>query len=152
MIARFAIVVAILLASVSARAEVLTPEAARRFVAGKLFGFNCCDASRGAGRIYGDGSVIGTIQFRGAGPARTVSLPAGTLRVRGEAVCASLQGMAFEPCFYLEKTTERSFRGSWMGFAYCDFTQRMSVAGMSPRRHSSEPLSLEAAAEPAGPN
>jgi hypothetical protein len=37
-------------------------------------------------------------------------------------------------------------------FAYCDFTQRMSVAGMSPRRHSSEPLSLEAAAEPAGPN
>jgi hypothetical protein len=41
-------------------------------------------------------------------------------------------------------------RGSWMGFAYCDFTQRMSVAGMSPRRHSSEPLSLEAAAEPAG--
>jgi len=61
--------------------------------------------------------------------------------------------MAFEPCFYLEKTTERSFRGSWMGFAYCDFTQRMSVAGMSPRLHSSEPLSLvEAAAEPAGPN
>jgi hypothetical protein len=60
--------------------------------------------------------------------------------------------MAFEPCFYLEKTTERSFRGSWMGFAYCDFTQPMSVAGMSPRRHSSEPLSLEAAAEPAGPN
>jgi hypothetical protein len=80
--------------------------------------------------------------------ARTVSLPPGTLRVRGEAVCASLQGMLFEPCFYLEKTTERSFRGSWMGFAYCDF----SVAGMSPRRHSSEPLSLEAAAEPAGPN
>jgi len=58
------------------------------------------------------------------GPARTVSLPPGTLRVRGEAVCASLQGMAFEPCFYLEKTTERSFRGSWMGFAYCDFTRR----------------------------
>jgi len=22
--------------------------------------------------------------------------------------------------------------GSWMGFAYCDFTQRMSVAGMEP--------------------
>jgi hypothetical protein len=40
--------------------------------------------------------------------------------------------MAFEPCFALEKTTERSFRGSWMGFAYCDFTQRTSVAGMSP--------------------
>src|SRR5712692_9707024 len=152
MIARFVIVLMSWLAAGAAWAEPMSPDAARRFVAGKLFAFNCFDGSRGAGHIYGDGSVIGTIQFRGMGPARTVSLPPGTLRVRGEAVCASLQGMAFEPCFYLEKTTERSFRGSWMGFAYCDFTQRMSVAGMSPRRHSSEPLSLEAAAEPAGPN
>ena len=64
--------------------------------------------------------------------------------MRGEAWCASLQGMAFEPCFRLEKTTERSFRGSWLGFAYCDFTRRMSVAGIGPRRQSSEPLSLEA--------
>src|SRR5207244_13236904 len=120
MIARVAIVVVSLLAAVSARAEVLSPEAARRFVNGKLFAFNCFDGSRGAGRIYGDGSVIGTIQFRGAGPARTVALPAGTLRVRGEAVCASLQGMPFEPCFHIEKTDDHSFRGSWMGFAYCD--------------------------------
>jgi hypothetical protein len=144
MIARFAIVLVTLLAAVTARAEVLSPEEARRFVAGKLFAFNCFDGSRGAGRIYGDGSVIGTIQVRGSGPVRSVWLPAGTLRVRGEAWCASLQGMAFEPCFRLEKTTERSFRGSWLGFAYCDFTRRMSVAGIGPRRHSSEPLSLEA--------
>ena len=145
-VTRFATVVFILLAAGSACAESLTPDAARRFVADKLFAFNCFDGSHGAGRINADGSVVGTIQFRGAGPARTVSLPAGTLRVRGEAVCASLQGMAFEPCFALEKTTERSFRGSWMGFAYCDFTQHMSVAGMSSRRNSSEPLSLDAAA------
>jgi len=144
MIARFAIVIVTLLAAVTARAEVLSPEAARRFVAGKLFAFNCFDGSRGAGRIYGDGSVIGTIQLRGTGPVRAVWLPAGTLRVRGEAWCASLQGMAFEPCFRLEKTTERSFRGSWLGFAYCDFTRRMSVAGIGPRRNSSGPLSLEA--------
>jgi hypothetical protein len=144
MIARFAIVVVTLLTAVTARAEVLSPEAARRFVAGKLFAFNCFDGSRGAGRIYGDGSVIGTVQLRGTGPVRSVWLPAGTLRVRGEAWCASLRGMAFEPCFRLEKTTERSFRGSWLGFAYCDFTRRMSVAGMSPHRHSSEPLPLEA--------
>jgi hypothetical protein len=97
MVTRLAMVFLILLAAGSACAESLTPDAARRFVTGKLFAFNCFDGSRGAGRIYGDGSVIGTIQFRGAGPARTVSLPAGTLRVRGEAVCASLQGMAFEP-------------------------------------------------------
>jgi len=145
MIARVAIVVVSLLAAVSARAEVLSPEAARRFVAGKFFAFNCFDGSRGAGRIYGDGSVIGTIQFRGAGPVRTVWLPAGTLRDRGGAVCASLQGMPFEPCFRVEKLDERSFRGSWMGFAYCDFTRRMNVAGMSPRRHPHAPLSLEAA-------
>src|SRR5947208_8056710 len=128
MVTRLAIVVLILLAAGSACAESLTPDAARRFVAGKLFAFNCFDGSRGAGRIYGDGSVIGTIQFRGAGAARTVSLPAGTLRVRGEAVCASVQGMAIEPVFYLENTTERSLRGSLMGFAYCDFTPRLLLA------------------------
>jgi hypothetical protein len=57
--------------------------------------------------------------------------------------------MRFEPCFHIEKTDESSFRGSWMGFAYCDFTRRVSVAGMSPRRHSSEALE---ATEGAGPN
>jgi hypothetical protein len=124
MVTRLAMVVLVLLAAGSACAESLSPDAARRFVAGKLFVFNCFDGSRGAGRIYGDGSVTGTIQFRGAGPERTVSLQAGTLRVRGEAVCASLQGMPFEPCFHIEKTDDRSFRGSWMGFAYCDFTRQ----------------------------
>ena len=125
MVTRLAMAVLIVLAAGSACAESLTPDAARRFVAGKLFAFSCYDGSRGAGRIYGDGSVIGTIQFRGAGPARTVALPAGTLRVRGEAVCASLQGMPFEPCFHIEKTDDRSFRGSLsgLGFAYCDFTR-----------------------------
>ena len=125
MVTRLAMVVLIFLAAGPACAESLTPDAARRFVAGKLFAFNCFDGSRGAGRIYGDGSVIGTIQFRGAGPARTVALPAGTLRVRGQAVCASLQGMPLEPCFHIEKTDDRSFRGSLsgLGFAYCDFTR-----------------------------
>src|SRR5207244_13552172 len=110
MIARFAIVVATLLAASLACAETLSPDAARRFVAGKLFAFNCFDGSRGAGRIYGDGSVIGTIQFRGAGPERTVALPAGALRGKGEAVCASLQGMPFQPCFHVEKADDRRFR------------------------------------------
>jgi hypothetical protein len=35
--------------------------------------------------------------------------------------------MPFEPCFHLEKTDDHSFRGSWMGFAYCDFTRRDSA-------------------------
>ena len=148
MIARFAIVVVTLLTTGSAFAETLTADAARRFVAGKLFAFNCFDGSRGAGRIYGDGSVIGNIQFRGAGPVKQVWLPAGTLRVRGESVCASLQGIPFEPCFNLDKMDDRSFRGSvsGFGFAYCDFTRRVSVAaGMSGRRHSSAPVALDTA-------
>jgi hypothetical protein len=34
--------------------------------------------------------------------------------------------MPFEPCFHIEKTDDRSFRGSLsgLGFAYCDFTRR----------------------------
>src|ERR1700756_5861068 len=103
MVTRLTMVALILLAASSACAESLTPDAARRFVAGKLFAFNCFDGSRGAGRIYGDGSVIGTIQFRGAGPVRAVWLPAGTLRDRGGAGCAGPEGMPFEPCFLVGK-------------------------------------------------
>jgi hypothetical protein len=142
MIARLAIVLAAVLAAGSASAETMSPDAARKFVAGKLFAFNCFDGSRGAGRIFGDGSVIGNIQFRGAGPTKSVWLPAGTLRVKGEAVCASLPGALFEPCFNLERINDHSFRGSvsGLGFFYCDFTRRMSVAsGMGVRRHAPEP-------------
>ena len=141
MVARFVFLVAMLLAAGPALAEQLNPEAARRFIVGKLFAFNCFDGSRGAGRIYGDGSVIGTIQMRGAGPMRAVWLPAGTLVVKGEAVCASLKGMPFEPCFNLNKTDDRSFRGSvaGLGFAYCDFTRRVNVA--TPLPPSSAPPS-----------
>jgi hypothetical protein len=152
MIARFAIAVVALFAASAASAETMTAEAARRFVAGKLFAFNCFDGSRGAGRIYGDGSVIGSIQYRGAGPMKAVWLPAGTLRVKGEAVCASLQGMPFEPCFNLERLDDRSFRGSvsGLGFLYCDFTRRVSVAGIGTRRHSPAPAVEATAAESSG--
>jgi hypothetical protein len=146
MIGRFAIVVVTLLGAGPALAESMNADVARRFVTGKLFAFNCFDGSRGAGRIYVDGSIIGTIQLRGAGPVRSVWLPAGTLVVKGEAVCASVKGMPFEPCFNLNKMDERSFRGSvsGLGFAYCDFTRRVNVAGMSPRPPSSEPVAPEA--------
>ena len=148
MIARFAIVVAALLATGSALAEPMSAETARRFVAGKLFAFNCFDGSRGAGRIFGDGSVIGTVQFGGSGPVKSLWLPAGTLRVKGDTYCASLKGMLFEPCFNLSRIDDRSFRGavSGMGFAYCDFTRRQSVAGMTRHPQASEPQPLEPAA------
>jgi hypothetical protein len=144
MVAWLAIALVAVLASGSVRAETMTAEAARRFVAGKLFAFNCFDGSRGAGRIYADGSVVGTIQLQGAGPVRSVWLPAGTLRVRGDSVCASLKGMPFEPCFNLNRTSDHSFRGSLsgLGIAYCDFTRRVSVAATSVRPQPSVPLSL----------
>ena len=146
MIARFAIAVAGLLAAGSALAEPMNAEVARRFVAGNLFAFNCFDGSRGSGRIYGDGSVIGSVQFQGSGPVRSLWLPAGTLKVKGEAYCATLKGMPFEPCFNLNRMSDRSFRGSvsGMGFAYCDFTKRLNVAGFGPRPRAAGPLALSA--------
>ena len=144
-IARYAIVMVTLLASSPVLAESLVAEAARRFVVGKLFAFTCFDGSRGAGRIYSDVSVIGTLQFHGSGPVRSIWLPAGTLKVKGEAICASLNGIPIEPCFDLNRTDEQSFRGSVSGldFAYCDFTHRLSVADRRPHPQPSEPLSLD---------
>src|SRR5947208_17192010 len=131
MIARYATVVLTLLASSPALAETLDAEAARRFVLGKLFAFACFDGSRGAGRVYGDGSVIGTIQLRGSGPIYSAWLPAGALKVKGETVCASLDGIPFEPCFDLNRTDDQSFRGSvsGLGFAYYDLIHHPDIEG-----------------------
>jgi hypothetical protein len=110
----------------AAAAEEMKAEEARRFVVGKMFAYTCFEGTRGAGRIYGDGSVAGTIQIQGKGPMRYISLPAGTLRVKGESVCASMRGLFFEPCFNLQKVDNRTFRGSVSGlsFASCQFTRR----------------------------
>src|SRR6201994_3798217 len=101
----------------------MTAEEARKFVAGKVFAFTCFDGTRGAGRILDDMGAAGSIQFSGSGPIRHVRLPGNTLQIRGQAVCASIKGLPFEPCFNLDKQDEVSFRGSvsGMGFAYCDF-------------------------------
>jgi hypothetical protein len=126
MLKRMAVVVLGLMASAPAFSEELKPEEARRFISGKLFAFNCFDGSRGAGRIFADGSVAGAVQIGGSGPVRNVRLPAGTLQVKPEAVCASMQGLPFQPCFNLQKTDQASFRGSisGLGFAYCDFNRK----------------------------
>jgi hypothetical protein len=86
-----------------------------------------------------------------------VRLPGNTLQIRGQAVCASIKGLPFEPCFNLDKRDERSFRGSvsGMGFAYCDFRHQggasmlMARAVARPRSlHGSEPSrSADARAE-----
>ena len=126
MMARFAALVGSSLAIGPALAQNMNAEAAQRFVTGKLFAFRCVDGSGGSGRIYADGSVIGKIQSNGFEPERPVWLPPGTLRVKGNLVCASVKGLSFEPCFNLTRTGERSFRGSVNGMdliAFCDFTR-----------------------------
>jgi hypothetical protein len=109
-----------------AAAEDLNPEQARAFVVGKLFSYTCFDGTAGQGRIFPDGSVVGTIRMRGTGEPRFAALPAGTIRVDSTSVCAHLSGLPISPCFRVQKIDHRSFRGSiyGMGFAYCDFYQR----------------------------
>jgi hypothetical protein len=126
-----------------ALAAQMNAEEARRFVAGKVFAFTCFDGTRGAGRVFEDGGAAGAVQFSGAGPIRHMRLPGNTLQVRGQAVCASIRGLPFEPCFNLEKTDEVSFRGSvsGMGFAYCDF-HHQGAASMMLARAVARPRSL----------
>lgn len=125
MVARY-VLGAALAASVAGPAmagSMMTADEARKFVAGKVFAFTCFDGTRGAGRVFDDGGAAGAVQFSGSGPSRNMRLPGNTLQVRGQAICASIKGIPFEPCFNLEKNDDRSFRGSvsGMGFAYCDF-------------------------------
>jgi len=133
---------------VPALAGMMNADEARRFVIGKVFAFSCFDGTRGAGRVLDDLGATGSIQFSGAGPVRHVRLPGNTLQIRGQAVCASIKGLPFEPCFNLDKRDDRSFRGSvsGMGFAYCDFRHQgasqmlMARAVARPRSlHASEP-------------
>ena len=93
---KYATVFVAILASDPVLADRLNTDAARRFIVGKQFAFTCFDNSRGEGRVFGDGSVIGTIQVRGSGPAHSVWLPAGTLKVKGETYCASLNDIPIE--------------------------------------------------------
>ena len=126
-----------------ALAGMMTADEARRFVAGKMFAFTCVDGTRGAGRILDDLGAAGSVQFNGAGPVRHVRLPGNTLQIRGQAVCASIKGLPFEPCFNLGKRDERSFRGSvsGMGFAYCDF-HKHGNAGLEARSRIHSPRRL----------
>jgi hypothetical protein len=139
MLMRVGLVCALVLGVSSAVAEELNPEQARAFVVGKLFSYTCFDGTAGMGRVFADGSVVGTIKPGGQGQVRFAALPAGTLKVSSTAVCAHLSGLPIEPCFKVQKLDFRSFRGSISGlsFAYCDFTQhnpRTQLTGASAMR------------------
>ena len=134
---------------VPALAGAMNADEARRFVTGKVFAFTCFDGTRGAGRILDDLGAAGSVQFSGSGPIRHVRLPGNTLQVRGQAVCASIKGLPFEPCFNIDKRDDRSFRGSvsGMGFAYCDF-RHQGASQMLMARSVARPRSLHRREEP----
>jgi hypothetical protein len=136
-----------LLAALPAVAGEMSADEARRFVIGKMFNYTCFEGTRGQGRINSDGSVAGSIQFQGSGPVRYADLPANTLQVKGESVCASLRGLPLQPCFNLERTSDTSFRGSisGLGFASCEFTRhggRTIAAHSVYRSNGAQPLGL----------
>ena len=132
-----------LMAVVPAVAGEMSAKEARHFVVGKVFSYSCFEGTRGQGRIFADGAVVGSIQFQGSGRTRYAALPSGTLRVKGERVCATLRGLPIEPCFNLEKTGEDSFVGSisGLGFASCTF-KRHNTRMVHSHLHKETPVSL----------
>ena len=126
MVLRAAVALGGLLAVTPVLAEPMNADAARRFVAGKLFSFTCFEGSSGTGRIFNDGSIAGVVRMGGNGNTRFMHLPPGTLYPKGETICSNVKGAFFNPCFDLTRTGDKSFRGaiSGFGFAYCEFVRR----------------------------
>ena len=143
MVRGFALLIG-LLAALPAIAGEMSAEEARRFVVGKVFSYTCFEGTRGQGRVFADGSVVGSIQIRGSGQVRYAALPPGTLRMKGEAVCASLRGLPVQPCFSLERISDTSFRGSvsGLGFASCEFNHHNARTTVARSAHSTQPLAL----------
>src|SRR5262249_16666143 len=115
----------------------MTASEGRNFVTEKLFSYSCFDGTRGGARVHLDGSVDGSIKVRGAGQTELGTMPAPTPRVDGERVCGSLPDSIMQPCFYLERMSADTFRGSISGlsFAYCDFTRFEERVVRGRRQH-----------------
>jgi hypothetical protein len=138
-------VLALFLLAVSPAAgeETMNASAAREFVTGTLFSYSCFDGTDGSGLILSDGAAVGSVRITGQGTTRHLRLPPGTLYVRDDRVCAKLNGLYFEPCFDLTRTSDKSFRGSvsGLGFMYCDFKRgdRTRLA----RRHGPKKVNVD---------
>jgi hypothetical protein len=143
MVRVFAVLVGLLMA-VPAMAGEMTAQEARHFVVGKVFHYTCFEGTRGEGRVLANGAVVGSIQFQGHGRVHYAMLPAGTLKVSGQSVCAYLRGLPIHPCFDLQRLDNESFRGSiaGLGFAYCNFTRRHERAHVEHHAHEPNPLAL----------
>jgi hypothetical protein len=140
---RHVLLLALLTVSPAAGEESMNASAAREFVADSMFSYSCFDGTDGAGLILADGSAVGSVRITGRGATRYLRLPPGTLYVRDDRICAKLNGLYFEPCFDLTRTSDKSFRGSvsGLGFMYCDFNRggRTRLA----RRHGSKKVNVD---------
>ena len=88
-----------------AGAEELGPEQARAFIVGKLFAFTCFEGTTGMGRILSDGSVVGTVRIHGQGETRFAKLPAGTVWIDGQSLCAHVAGSRSPPSSAAPRTS-----------------------------------------------
>ena len=131
MFVRAAAVLTAITFAAPALAEPMNAEAARQFVAGKLFSFTCFEGTTGSGRIFADGSVAGVVRM-GGGNTRFMHLPPGTLYAKNDGICSNMKGALINPCFDVSRTSDKSFRGaiSGLGFAYCDFVRGGSAHEM----------------------
>ena len=83
-------------------------------------------------------------------------LPNNTLYVVGDRICATVKGVPFQPCFNLQKTSHKSFRGSvsGLGFASCEFNRRgpveIATASVPDNQQASQPLSLRSTLSTSG--
>jgi hypothetical protein len=127
-----------LAASAASAEEVMNATAARAFVAGRMFSYTCFDGTEGSGRIFHDGSAMGTVRPGGRGQLRYIQLPTNTLYVNGDRICATLRGLPWDPCFNITRTSDTSFRGSisGLGFMYCEFSRGRTR--MLARRRATE--------------
>ena len=132
-----ALTLGLMTAAPAAGQEVMNASSAQNFVAGKQFSYSCFDGTEGSGKVFADGSAFGTIRPMGRGDMRHMQLPAGTLFVKNDRICASIRGLPFEPCFHLTKTSETSFRGSvsGLGFMYCEF-ERGTLTQLAARKRA----------------
>ena len=108
-------------------AEELAPEQARAFVVGKLFNYTCFDGTAGMGRIFSDGSVVGTVQAPGRKMAnRFTALPPGTIRVAGQfglRPSGRVPDRSLLQIGEARATAASVARLRVLNFAYCDFSQ-----------------------------
>ena len=107
MFVRAAAVLTAMTFAAPALAEPLNAEAARHFVAGKLFSFSCFEGTTGSGRIFADGSVAGVMRTSG-GNTRFMHLPPGTLYAKNDGICSNMKGALFNPCFDLNRTSDKT--------------------------------------------